>query len=300
MGPSYSEIRAAAQASHLTYEYLNPTAAGLVRRPEHTPGLVMEWGHWQAGGIWVKRPDVYFGKSQPEELWLELTPPPLLFRAFGCDLDALVHHMRRLSEDGLRALRDARRRPPLGAQKVRRLRPWTEPKTMAEPGGRRVPTFKIGARGLVGHGQRCQAATELNGFHQSYEDSRQDYLAGRQAVFPYGTYGMRVFHRVEVAEPLSDAIVAQPGPLLNDVRGQAEGARAQLAEEVRAAWKEEAGEVASADDLVVSLLDVDRPRERSGLPTFVGGGWNRLRVTGGGATLTTCRSGERAGSSRPG
>ncbi len=143
---------------------------------------------------------------------------------------------------------------------------------MAEPGGRRVPTFKIGARGLVGHGQRCQAATELNGFHRSYEDSRQDYLAGRQAVFPYGTYGMRVFHRVEVAEPLSDAIVAQPGPLLNDVRGQAEGARAQLAEEVRGAWKEEAGEVASADDLVVSLLDVDRPRERSGLPTFVGGG----------------------------
>ena len=83
---------------------------------------------------------------------------------------------------------------------------------------------------------------------------------------------MRVFHRVEVAEPLSDAIVAQPGPLLNDVRGQAEGARAQVAEEVRAAWKEEAGEVASADDLVVSLLDVDRSRERSGLPTFVGGG----------------------------
>ena len=60
---------------------------------------------------------------------------------------------------------------------------------------------------------------------------------------------MRVFHRVEVAEPLPDAIVAQPGPLLNDVRGQAEGARAQVAEEVRAAWKEEAGEVASADDL---------------------------------------------------
>ncbi len=128
-------LDAEAQASHLVYEHLNPVAAGLVARPEQMPGTVLDFGHWRS---WrrcrVRRPDVYFEDSRPEELWLSLTPPPLLYQAFDGDLDALVHHMRRLSDDGARAIRDARRRPPIGAAKVSRIHPWNEPKTMAEPG----------------------------------------------------------------------------------------------------------------------------------------------------------------------
>src|SRR5690606_17869634 len=123
-------LDAAAQPSHLTYEHLNPVAAGLVARPEHMPGTTLDSGHWKAGGIWVERPDFYFSSDRPDALWLELTPPPLLMRVFDGDLEALIHHMRCLSEDGIRALRDARARAPMGAQKVRRLihglsrRPW--------------------------------------------------------------------------------------------------------------------------------------------------------------------------------
>src|SRR5690606_3718366 len=169
-----------------------------------------------------------------------------------------IHHMRRLSEDGIRALRDARKRAPMGAQKVQRLHPWAEPKTMAEPGGQRVPTFKIGAKGFLGRRDECQASVETSSWRDEHEACRRERLAGRSAVFPHGTYGMRVFHGAEVAAPKADAIVAQPGPLLHEVMAefeqcQADGARdaerAQVLEQVRAAWSAEASEITAADEL---------------------------------------------------
>jgi hypothetical protein len=274
-------LDAAAQASHLSYEYLNPVAAGLVARPEHMPGVVLDWGHWKSGGVWVRRPDVYFDPdTRPEWLWLSLTPPPLLMRAFDGDLEALIHHMRRVCDDGIRALRDARRRPPLGAQKVQRLHPWTEPKTLAEPGGRMVPSFKVGARGLIGRKQRCAAAKEVRAFRADHEESRLERLAGRPAVFPHGTYGMRVFHGVEVEEPRPDAIVARPGPLLHEVLRDLEagardaGAHVQVLDEVRAAWAEEADEVVATDELdfgcaapanSAASAEIDGPSQQDGL-----------------------------------
>jgi hypothetical protein len=254
-------LDAAAQASHLTYEFLNPVAAGLVARPEHMPGTVMDWGHWKSGGIVVRRPDVYFGRERPDEIRLKLTPPPLLMQAFDGDLDALVHHMRRLSDEGIRALRESRRREPVGAQKLRRMHPWMEPKTLAEPGGRLLPTFKVGARGLAGRRVRGEAASEVRAWRREHEYCRQLRLAGEHAVFPHGTYAMRVFHRVPVADPLPDAIVAQPGPLLDEVleeqrqrkseasNANEPGVRAQLLDEVRAVWRDEAAQVAELDTL---------------------------------------------------
>ncbi len=179
-------------------------------------------------------------------------------RAFGGDLEALIHHMRRLSEDGIRALRDARKRAPIGAQKVQRLHPWAEPKTMAEPGGQRVPTFKIGAKGFLGYRDECQASIETSSWRKEHETCRRERLAGRSAVFPHGTYAMRVFHGAEVAAPKADAIVAQPGPLLHEVMAeleqcQADGARdterAQVLEQVRTAWSAEASEITAAHEL---------------------------------------------------
>jgi hypothetical protein len=250
-------VDAAAQASHLTYEYLNPVAAGLVARPEDMPGVVLDWGHWKSGGIAVRRPKVYFGKSRPEELWLELTPPPRLMRAFDCDLDALVYHMRRLSDDGLRALREKRSRAPLGAYKLQRMHPWMEPKTLAEPGGRPVPSFKIGARGLTGARMAAQGAGETHDFRRGHEVSRLGRLAADHDVeFPYGTYAMRVFHNVKVAEPLPGAIVAAPGPLLREVLAERSAAdparRIEVLDQVRTAWQKEA-----ADVLALDALDFD-------------------------------------------
>lgn len=233
------------------------------------PGTVLDWGHWKSGGIWVDRPGVYFSGDRPEKLPLELTPPPLLMQAFDGDLDALVHHMRPLSEDGLRALRDARTKAPLGAQKLVRMHPWMEPKTLAESGGRPVPSFKIGARGLAGRRMRGAAGSEVHGFRHTHELSRRERLAGKNVEFPYGTHAMRVFHNVPIAEPLPDAIVAQPGPLSSEVleairerRAPADGiaVREQVLEEVRGAWRDEASEVLELDTL--DFVDVE-PRTQS-------------------------------------
>ena len=98
-------------------------------------------------------------------------------------------------------------------------------------------------------------------------------LAGRPAVFPHGTYGMRVFHGVKVAGPNASALVAQPGPLLHEVldelRGGARGrvntdARVRVLDEVRAAWVEEAGEVIAADELDFAGAAAPPPRTSAG------------------------------------
>ena len=123
-------LDAAAQASHLVYEHLNPVAAGLVRRPGQMPVTTLDFGRWKSGPLVVERPPVFFDASRPQTLELHLTPPPLLYRAFGGDMDALVHHMSRLSEHGMRELHRARRgREPMGARALRRMHPWGEPRT---------------------------------------------------------------------------------------------------------------------------------------------------------------------------
>ena len=63
------------------------------------PGSVVDFDLWKRGVIVVKKPPFYFGELRPEELELRVTPPPLLMQAFGGDLDRLIYHMTRLTED---------------------------------------------------------------------------------------------------------------------------------------------------------------------------------------------------------
>ena len=219
-------LDAAAQMSQAVYHHLNPVAAGLVARAGDMPGPVADFRRWKAGGVTVKRPDVYFGRGRPEELSLELTPPPLLLEAFGGDLDALVYHLGRVTNDATAQMKRARKRPAMGAQKLRRLHPWSEPRTLAEPGGGRVPTFKLGAGGLTGRRDRGRAAGEVSAFRKRYRGNYQRYREGaRDEVFPHGTYRMHIEHGVAVDPPDFDAIVCAPGPSLAAVRERCEERR---------------------------------------------------------------------------
>src|SRR5690606_24155516 len=114
--------------------------------PDHMPMRSLDFGLWKRGYVEVKRPPLYFGKDRPETLELRLTPPPLLYRAFGGDLDALIYHLTKLTDEAVRVLRQASTREPLGARALRRMHPWAEPRTLRETGGQLVPTFRIGAR----------------------------------------------------------------------------------------------------------------------------------------------------------
>jgi len=256
-------LDAPAQASHLIYERLNCVAAGLVDRPEHMPGYLFDFALWKRGFIEVERPPIYFANSRPDRLRLEVTPPPLLYRAFGGDLDALVYHMNRLGEDGIRALRATRKAPVRGARRVRRIHPWDEPRSLRESGGQPVPTFRVGARGIVGQLTNIAAATETHGFRVEHTESRIARLGGDlEREFPYGTYQWSVQHGAPVAPPIDGAILAQPGPLLCDVKLELERDRALRAElrercgglvaEVREAFGEEAEEIAAHTGLALS------------------------------------------------
>ncbi len=244
----------AAQGSHLVYEHVNCVAAGLVDRPEHMPGYSLDFELWNRGYLEVRRPDFYFGEGRPEVLRLELTPPPLLYRAFGGDLDKLVYHMKRTAEHAVGTLRRARSRPAMGARQVRRLHPWSEPKTLRERGGQRVPTFRIGARDILGQEASVAAATETHHFHREHGQARVARAAGDfEQRFPFGTYQMRVLHGAPVQQAPEAALVTAPGPLLCDVQAELEAQRRaglrtealarrrfQLIDEVQEAFEQEA------------------------------------------------------------
>jgi hypothetical protein len=220
------------------------------------PGWTFDFGMWKGGTIMVRRPSVYFDPDvYPESLPLTFTPSPELYRAFGGDLDALVHHMRKLTEGAIRALREARGgRPVIGAAALRRIHPWNEPRTMREPGGDRVPTFKHGARGLTAKQWDIAGALDTKRFRGEHHDARIARLAGAPAVFPHGTYLMRVQHGAELAEPHEDALVTAPGLTLDEVTEElanAEGARERELEldSIRDAFRDEADDIVEAEDV---------------------------------------------------
>ena len=210
---------AEAQALHLQYEYANCVAAGLVDRPEKMPGYVFDFELWKIGHIDVPKPKIYFGDSRPDVIRLEVTPPPLLYMAFDGDLDKLVHSMKRMSREVVQRILAARKRPALGAERVKALHPWSEPRSLRERGGTRVPTFRIGMGGAVGRELRAQAAEEVNHFRREHEDARVARKHGDYGhEFPHGTYNMRVHHRAPIAAEHPGAFLTKAGPTLGEVK----------------------------------------------------------------------------------
>jgi putative transposase len=258
-------LDSSAQMAQFIYDYQNPTAAGMVERPEHLPGVQLEFGHWASEGLVIKRPFV-FGKTRASETLCALDPSPELMRTFGGDVRAAIHHMEKLSREALREIRAARKRPAMGAQRLKRLHPSDEPRTPAERGGR-VPTFRIGARGPVGCQQRIAAATETRAFREQHADVRRRRLAGQDEPFPYGTYGQRVYHGASVSQPYDDALLAQPGALLEEVLAELDtganeaGDRESVLEEVREDLAHGTRTVVDESELDYRRPDPDAPVE---------------------------------------
>jgi hypothetical protein len=160
----------------------------------------------------------------------------------------------------------------LGAKAVQRTHPWDEPRTERAAGGSRMPTFRIGSRGIVGRELRTEAAREVTWFRKTHEEVR---LARRDGdltrVFPHGTYGARVFDGAPVAlEAPVGAILTRPGPTLADVKAELarealdrEALRARsiaIVDEVREALCDEAPEL-------VAHASVDFEAKKEHAPT---------------------------------
>jgi hypothetical protein len=264
----------AAQASQMVYGRLNGVAAGLVDDPDEMPLVNTTFGMWKTRYLIVERPPVYFEDTRPERLRLELTPPPLLYLDFGGDLDRLIYHLDRLTDDGARKILAARTRPAMGADAMRRLHPWSEPRTMRESGGRRiVPTFRIGARGFFERERDKEAKKEVTAFRQAHHDS---VLARRGGDFdhrfPFGTFAARVYHGAPVEpRPPAGALLTMPGPLLADLdvvladrsidRDEQHLATHAIVDEVRDALGAEASVLVEESDVDFPIPGRRRPSE---------------------------------------
>ena len=202
--------------SHILYERLNGVAAGLVARPEDMPDCEFAFGLWKGEPLVIERPPIYCSRNVPKQRELFITVDPQTFIEFRGDLDRIVHHFRTGERRAVKAFRKARTFPVLGAKKLRRIHPWNEPRTNREVGGRVIPTFKLGARGVAGRDKRIIVCQEVTKFRRDHADANEMRQSGRNATYPAGTYKMRVEFDADVAAPEPGAVLTAPGMTLDD------------------------------------------------------------------------------------
>jgi REP element-mobilizing transposase RayT len=185
---TYSAVRLGSTGDILdkmAYVLANPVAAGLVRHGRQWPGL------WSAPAqlgtaIEARRPEHFFGEdgTLPEKAFLKLSRPP----GFS-STDALRAALSAcLTERETQAAREREGRF-LGVAKVLAQDPAGRPRT-PEPRGGLNPC--VGARDKW---KRTELLQGLADFLRAYRDAWLAWRSGRRrAIFPYGTYLLRVLH----------------------------------------------------------------------------------------------------------
>jgi REP element-mobilizing transposase RayT len=175
----------------MAYVLANPVAAGLVRRGSEWPGAWSAPAQIGAGARDVRRPDHYFRKvgRSPETAQLELGCPEGFASAEELTrrLEAAVKERedqaaRRLADEG---------RSFAGMRKVLAQNPFARPAS-DEPRGGLKP--RIASRDKW---KRVEALVRLKGFLAEYRKAWRSFRRGaRDALFPEGTYWMRVAYGV--------------------------------------------------------------------------------------------------------
>jgi len=166
------------------YTLANPVRAGLVRRSRQWPGLCSRPSQF-GETLEFERPSHFFSKRghQPETLQLRLAKPPGFDSSveFGEQLGAaLAEREDALAATGMR---------PLGRARLRKLNPLSAPKTRAP---RRALRPKFAAKTP---GRLQVLVARLGEFLAEHQASLLAWQDGhREAMFPAGTYLMRVRH----------------------------------------------------------------------------------------------------------
>jgi putative transposase len=195
---SYSAVALATAADIVdkaAYVLANPVAAGLVRRGREWPGLWSAPEQIGAASIVAERPAVFFRANgyMPEEVELELTPPPG-FETADEFRKRLTSALERLEDQAARSLA-AKGRGFLGKAKVLAQKPTARP-VASEP--RRKLNPRVAARDTW---KRIEVLTRLVEFLGEYRQAWRARRAGRtDALFPAGTYLLRVAHGVPCAQ----------------------------------------------------------------------------------------------------
>jgi putative transposase len=173
------------------YVLANPVAAGLVRRGRDWPGLWSNPRQVGRGVIEVERPAVFFRTvgGMPETIPLELTTPPG-FEAPEEFQSQLTSALAAREQEAALELSSAGR-AFLGEKRVLTQNPRACP-APGEP--RRKLKPRVAARDKW---KRIEALGRLSEFLRAYREAWTALKAGvRDAVFPAGTYWLRLAHGV--------------------------------------------------------------------------------------------------------
>ncbi|GAO03649.1 hypothetical protein PSR1_02533 [Anaeromyxobacter sp. PSR-1] len=194
---SYSAVRLVSPADMLdkaAYVLANPVAAGLVRTASEWPGLWSAPHQIGDATTVVRRPKHFFAEkgSMPESVDFELVPPPG-FDSPEAFREQLVESLATREREAVRAQKE-KGLGFMGARKVLAQKPTGRP-APGEP--RRMLSPRIASRDRW---KRIEALGRLVGFLKDYRMALRSWKDGmRAAVFPAGTYWMRVGHDVACA-----------------------------------------------------------------------------------------------------
>ena len=195
---SYSAVRLANEEAvfeKMVYVLANPVAAALVRRGREWPGLWSDPDLIDGEAIEAPRPEGFFRKigRMPDVARLQLTTPP----AFTGD-DGFVDRLRqalRDAEDRAAAQLAEEGRSFMGVARVLAQQPRARP-APGEP--RRGLKPRVACRAKW---KRIEALQRLREFGWAYREALDAWRAGvRGALFPAGTWHMRVHHFARCAD----------------------------------------------------------------------------------------------------
>jgi putative transposase len=189
---SYSAVpldTAADVVEKVAYVLANPVAAGLVRRGSEWPGLWSAPMSFGAAAVAAPRPDGFFRKNGylPSVAHLELTVPP----GFASVEEYRGRVQRELDdvEERVGRRRYQSGRAFVGIARVLAQKAGASPRA-SEP--RRELNPRVAGRDVW---KRLEAISRLAAFISGYRDAWRARRAGdHRAVFPAGTYLMRVLH----------------------------------------------------------------------------------------------------------
>lgn len=186
----------------MAYAIANPSECGAVRYAKDWPGaktLVKDIGRRV---VRVQRPSVYLDATNedwPEVAEVPLEMPDILVETYGsveaaqAEIDAEVRRIEREARQRL----ESEGRSFLGARRVLRT-PHTRRASGWEDFGSRNPTFSAGGDLEAAKG----AIRARREFNAAYDEALAKWMAGdRSAVFPHGTWWMRVHHKVRCHPP---------------------------------------------------------------------------------------------------
>jgi REP element-mobilizing transposase RayT len=186
----------AGQLDKVVYTLANPV--GLVEKAAGWPGATALHAVLSGKTVVAKRPEHFFrteddGGGMPPTVEVSFLPPPLFSTLSSEDYRSLVkEHVDELETEAAVARREAGT-TVLGQRRILAQR-WRDKPSDAEP--RRQLSPNVACRDKWLRIERLQ----LNKlFQEVYRDARHAFRAGLEAVFPWGTWLMRIRAPVRVS-----------------------------------------------------------------------------------------------------